>query len=213
MNALPYRMYLVAYDEAARGPYDRARTGFLVRIAALVDLTLRGNLIEREGEVRMTAPGPVGDPVLDRVLDEVAASTHSWKHLARRHRTQTLHGVEDQLAARGQLTVERGRIPVLSGRHTTVPDPDAVRALHAHVTAILCAATSAHAVALEDAALVALAAAGRIGRVVSGQDRRRHRARIDDLTGRLGELAPGLETTVRGLRTTMIAARGGMGGS
>ncbi|GGN64547.1 hypothetical protein GCM10011579_034040 [Streptomyces albiflavescens] len=213
MNALPYRMYLLAYDASARGPYDRARTGFLVRVAALVDLTLRGHLMEREGAVRVTEPGPVGDPVLDRVLDEVAASTHGWKHLTRRRGTQTLQAVEDQLAARGQLIVEPGRIPVLSGRHATVPDPDAVRALHAYVTAILRAATSAHEVALEDAALVALAAAGRIGSVVSGQDRRRHRARIDDLTGRLGELAPGLEATVRGLRTTMIAAQGGMGGS
>ncbi|MFJ9852815.1 GPP34 family phosphoprotein [Streptomyces sp. NPDC101150] len=213
METLPYRMYLLAYDEAARGPYDRTRTGFLVRIAALVDLTLRGHLRERDGAVRVTGPDPVGDPVLDRVLEEIAASPHGFKHLTRRHRKQTLQAVEDQLAARGQLTVEPGRIPVLSGRHTTVPDPDAVRALHAHVTAILCAATSAHEVALEDAALVALAAAGRIGSVASGGDRRRHRARIDDLTGRLGELAPGLETTVRGLRTTMIAAQGGMGGS
>lgn len=213
MDALPYRMYLLAYDEAARGPYDRTRTGFLVRVAALVDLTLRGHLAEREGEVRVTEPGPVGDPVLDRVLDEVAAAAHGWKHLARRHRTQTLHDVEDQLAAGGRLTVAPGRIPVLSGRHTTVQDPDTVRALRAHVTAVLHATTSAHEVAPEDAALVALAAAGRIGSVLSGPDQRRHHARIDDLTGRLGELAPGLETAVRGLRTTMIAAQGGMGGS
>ncbi|MET7701305.1 GPP34 family phosphoprotein [Streptomyces sp. NPDC005485] len=212
-DALPHRMYLLAYDEAARGPYDRTRTGFLVRVAALVDLTLRGHLTEREGAVRVAEPGPVGDPVLDGVLDEVAASTHGWKHLARRNRTQTLQAVEDRLAARGQLTVEDGRIPVLSGRHTTVRDPDAVRALRAHVTAVLRAANSPQEVALEDAALVALAAAGRIGSVVSGEDRRRHRARIDALTGRLGELAPGLETAVHGMRTTMIAAQGGMGGS
>ncbi|MFI0217552.1 GPP34 family phosphoprotein [Streptomyces lydicus] len=57
----------------------------------------------------MTEPGPVGDPVLDRVLDEIAASTHGWKYLARRHRTQALQAVEDQLAARGQFTVEPDR--------------------------------------------------------------------------------------------------------
>lgn len=206
-------MYLLAYDEAARRLYDRSRTGFLVRVAALVDLTLRGHLTERQEAVRVLEPGPAGDPVLDEVLDEVAASAHTWKRLARRHRTETLRTVEGGLVARGQLTVGTGRIPVVSGRRTTVLVPGAVRELQTHVNALVRASASAHEVAAEDAALVALAAAGRIDSVMSGQDRRRYRARVDALTGRLGELAPGLETTVRGLNTTMIAARGGMGGS
>src|SRR4051812_27543481 len=101
MDALPYRMYLLAHDEAARGPYDRARTAFLVRAAALVDLTRRGHLTQHQNAARVTGPGPVGDPVLDDVLGEAAASTRGWRHLARHNRTRTLTAVEDQLAARG----------------------------------------------------------------------------------------------------------------
>ncbi|MFG2958382.1 hypothetical protein ACGF5O_32265 [Streptomyces sp. NPDC048291] len=64
-----------------------------------------------------------------------------------------------------------------------------------------------------DAVLLALAAAGRVRTVVSRQDQKTLRARIDACTGRLGTLAPGLEHAVRALPTTMIAAQGGMGGS
>jgi hypothetical protein len=36
--------------------------------------------------------------------------------------------------------------------------------------------------------------------------------RIKAMADRLGDLAPGLEHAVRTIRTTMIAAQGGMGG-
>ncbi|MFF8729110.1 GPP34 family phosphoprotein [Streptomyces sp. NPDC015171] len=212
-DTLPYRMYLLAYDDSARGPFDRRRTGFLVRAAALVELVLRGRLVETgDGVVRVAAPGPpTGDPVLDEVLREAAGSPHGWKHLIRLHRSRTLAAVEDRLATRGLLAAdERGWR--FAGRRLAVTDPTDVRALTDHASAVLRGGGPAAEVDVADAALVALCAAGRVPSVVPRRDSRVHRARVDDLTGRLGPLAPGLEKAVRGLHTTMIAAQGGMGG-
>ncbi|MGW1880494.1 GOLPH3/VPS74 family protein [Streptomyces sp. NPDC001975] len=219
-DTLAYRMYLLAYDDSARGPFDRRRTGFLVRTAVLVELASRGCL-EETGDhvVRVTASGPpTGDPVLDEVLREAAGSSRGWKHLVRRHRSRTLKAVEDRLAARGLLTVDerggrRGRFATrFSARGLTVSDPAAVKALTDHVSAVLHGTGPAADVTVADAALVALCAAGGVPSVVTRRDIRVHRARVDALTGRLGSLAPGLEKAVRGLRTTMVAAQGGMGG-
>jgi hypothetical protein len=215
-DTLPYRMYLLAHDDSARGPFDRRRTGFLVRTAVLVELALRGSLAETgDGVVRVPGSGPsTGDPVLDEVVREAAASSRGWKHLVRLHRSRTLAAVEDRLVARGLLTAAgRGGLRTrFSARRLRVSDPAAVKALTDHVSAVLHDRGPAAEVAVADAALVALCAAGGVPSVVPRRAARVHRARIDALTGRLGTLAPGLEKAVRGLRTTMVAAQGGMGG-
>ncbi|MGW4985942.1 GPP34 family phosphoprotein, partial [Streptomyces mirabilis] len=66
-------MYLLAFDDAAGGPYDRSRTQLLVRAAALVDLASRGLLGESSGRVTVSGTEPTGDPVLDGVLSDATA--------------------------------------------------------------------------------------------------------------------------------------------
>ena len=210
-ESLHHRMYLLAHDEKARGPYDRSRTGLLVRAAVLVELVLRGRLVETGGgSVAVAGTGSTGDPVLDGVLRE--APRHSWKQLVRRHSGRTLTAVEDRLAELGLLTVESSRLR-LGGRRVTVSDRATPRAVRDRVSAVLHGDAPVHEVPVADAALAALAAAGKDRSVLSRQDARELRARIDACTGRLGDLAPGLEKAVRGLSMTMIAAQGGMGGS
>ncbi|MGW7243392.1 GOLPH3/VPS74 family protein [Streptomyces sp. NPDC054804] len=204
-------MYLLAHDAAAEGPFDRSRTRFLVRAAALVDLASRGRLGENGGRVTVSGTGPTGDPVLDAVLRDAAAG-HGWKRLVRRHRRQTLTRVEDRLAAAGVLTVKAPRIR-FGTRRLTVSDPAVPAALRARVSAALHGDGPVRELPAADAALLALAAAGGIRSVVSRQDHKTFRARIDSCTGSLAALAPGLEKTVRTLPMTMIAAQGGMGGS
>jgi hypothetical protein len=205
-------MYLLAYDDAAEGPYDRSRTELLVRTAALVDLALRGRL-EEDGGGTVTVSGaqPTGDPVLDGVLRDAAAG-HGWKRLARRHRKQTLTQVEDRLAAAGVLTVRAPRTR-FGTRRLTVSDPAVPAALRARVFAALHGDDPVTVIPAADAALLSLATAGRIRTVVSRQDHKTFRARIDACTGHLAAFAPGLEKAVRTLPMTMIAAQGGMGGS
>ncbi|MEU1535087.1 GOLPH3/VPS74 family protein [Streptomyces fagopyri] len=207
---LPSLVYLLAYDDSTQGPYDRARTELLVRAAALIDLALRGRLEEGGGGVAVTSTEPTGDPVLDAVLRDAAG--RGWKQLVRRRRRRTLTEVEDRLAGMGLLTVKEPGTR-FGSRRMTVADRAAPDALRARVSATLHGAGAVREIPAADAALLALAAAGGVRSVVSRQDQKTFRTRIDACTGRLGALAPGLEKTVRALPTTMIAAQGGMGGS
>jgi hypothetical protein len=204
-------MYLLAYDDAAEGPYDRPRTRLLLRAAALIDLALRGRLRENDGTVTVSGTRPTGNPALDGMLHD-AAGGHGWKHLVRTHRKRTLTEVEDRLAAAGLLTVKEPRIP-FGSRRVTLADRGLPTALHARMSTALRGEDPVRDIPAADAALLALAAAGAVRSVVSRQDQKTYRARIDDCTGALAALAPGLEKAVRDLPTTMIAAQGGMGGS
>ncbi|MFE7030048.1 GPP34 family phosphoprotein [Streptomyces sp. NPDC057621] len=208
---LACHLYLLAHDDAAEGPYDRSRTQLLVRAAALIDLAARGRLVENGGTVTVSGTEPTGDPVLDGVLRD-AAGGHGWKHLVRRHRKQTLIQVEDRLVEAGLLGVKVPRTP-FGTRRLTVTDRAVPAALRTRVSAVLHADGPVREVPVADAALLALAAAGGIRSVVTRQDQKTFRARIDACTGCLAALAPGLEKAVRALPTTMIAAQGGMGGS
>ncbi|WP_336114748.1 GOLPH3/VPS74 family protein [Streptomyces sp. PTD9-10] len=204
-------MYLLAHDDAAEGPYDRPRTELLVRAAALVDLALRGRLVEDGGTVTVSGTHPTGDPVLDGVLRDAAAG-HGWKRLVRRHRKRTLREVEDRLAAAGLLTVKAPRTRY-GTRRLTVTDRGVPAAVHARVSATLHGDGPVQEIPAADAALLALADAGRVLSVVSRQDHKTFRARVAACTGTLAAFGPGLEKAVRALPTTMIAAQGGMGGS
>jgi len=204
-------MYLLAHDDAVEGSYNRSRTQLLVRTAALTDLALRGRLREDGGAATVSGTEPTGDPVLDGVLRDAAAG-HGWKHLVRRHRKRTLTQVEDRLAAAGLLTVKAPRTR-FGTRRLTVTDRAVLAALRARVFAALHGDGPVQEIPAADAVLLALAAAGGIRSVVSRQDQKTFRARIDACTGCLAALAPGLEKAVRALTTTMIAAQGGMGGS
>jgi Golgi phosphoprotein 3 (GPP34) len=204
-------MYALAHDDAAEGPYDRPRTELLLSAAALIDLAARGRLAEDDrGRVTVIAAESTGDPVCDAVLRDAAG--HDWKHLVRRHRKEALAGVQDRLAAAGDAVLREPRTP-LGSRKLTFTDPAAPAAVRARVTAVLHADGPVGGVQAADAALLALAAAGGIRGVVSPQDRKARKDRIDACTARLADLAPGLEKAVRGLPMTMVAAQGGMGGS
>ncbi|MFE9454126.1 GPP34 family phosphoprotein [Streptomyces sp. NPDC006739] len=211
IDDLPCLMYLLAHDDSAAGPYDRSRMELLVRAAALVDLALLGRLREDGGTVTVCGTEPTGHPVLDGVLRDTVAG-YGWKRLVRRHRKRTLTEVEDQLAAAGLLTVTAPRAP-FGTRRLTVTDHTVPAVLRARVSASLHGQGPVEDIPAADAALLALAAAGGVRSVISRQDQKTFRARIDACTQCLAALAPGLEKTVRALPMTMIAAQGGMGGS
>lgn len=204
-------MYLLAHDDSAEGPYDRARTELLVRAAALIELALRGRLGEDAGTVTVSDTEPTGDPALDGVLRD-AAGGHGWKHLVRRHRERTLTDVEDRLVAAGLLTEKAPRTR-FGSRRLAVTDRAVPAASRARVSAALHGDGPVREIPAADAALLALAAAGDVRSVVSRRDQKTFRARVDACTGCLAALAPGLEKAVRALPMTMIAAQGGMGGS
>ncbi|MFE5191521.1 GPP34 family phosphoprotein [Streptomyces sp. NPDC056628] len=204
-------MYLLAHDEAAEGPYDRSRTALLVRACAVIDLAMRGVLGEDHGTVTVSGAPTAGGPVLDRVLRD-AAEGHGWRRLLRGDRRRTLTEVEDQLAGAGVLLVTEPGTR-WGARRSRLADPSAADAVRARVLAALHGNGPVRDVPAADAALLALASAGRVPTVVSRRDQKVFRDRIDACTSRLAALAPGLERAVRALPTTMVAAQGGVGGS
>ncbi|AYG79627.1 hypothetical protein DWB77_01742 [Streptomyces hundungensis] len=205
------RMYLAAYDTDAGALYDRSRAGFLLRTAVLAELALLGRVADAGGEVAVVDAGDTGDPVLDLVLSRLGAHRRTWKAWMRADRAETLAAVEDRLASVGLVTVAEHRAFARGARReVTALDPGGVRALQAELAALV---RGGGPVEPYDAVVVALAAAGRAHHLVSRADARAHKDRLDALTGRLDALAPALGAAVRGLGTTLVAARGGMGGS
>jgi hypothetical protein len=210
-RSLPARLYLLAYDPDRRQLFDRTRTAFLTRAAVLIELAWRGEL-DADGHPAATGPGATGDLVLDRALAQIRRHRRSWKGLLRRDYRQTLDLVEQQLEAAAVIRRTRRRVLGLVPRYAIelLDDAPVVEA-QAHFTSILGDGPAVDEVSDTDAALVALAAAGRIRTVLSRTDQHRYGDRIDALTERLGTTSPGLASAVRGIEMTIVAARGGSG--
>jgi Golgi phosphoprotein 3 (GPP34) len=219
-GSLPGRIYLLAYDLERRQLFDRTRTAFLTRAAVLIELAWRGQL-DADGHPAATGPGTAagttgpdatGDLVLDRALAQIRPHRRSWKRLLRRDYRQTLDLVEQQLESAGLIRRTRHRALGLVPRYTIelLDDGPAAEA-QARFTSVLRDGPAVDEVSRTDAALVALAAAGRVRTVISPADRRRYGDRITALTDRLGATSPGLASAVRGIEMTIVAARGGSG--
>jgi hypothetical protein len=213
-HAVHHRVYLQAYDLISQDLYDRTRTAFLVRAGVLFELARRGRLIEAGGNVQVVSAEPTGDLALDEALRQIAGHDRSWKAWLRRDYKQTLQAVEAQMQTIGLLVIEESKLLGLVSRtRVTVTDPAVVEELQQQARTILRGSQPASEIDPADAAVVALAAAGRVPAVVSRKASREGKDLIDALTGRVGTLAPGLEAAFRGIRMTMTAAQGGMGGS
>jgi hypothetical protein len=146
-------------------------------------------------------------------MGQIADHDRGWQSWLRHDHKQTLRTVERDLQATQVLQVhERKRLGLIATTHVTVADAALVDVLQQEARAILHGSQPVEEVEPVDAAVVALCAAGRVPAVVSRGDRRDYDDRIDALTDRVAAIAPGLRDAFRGIRTTMIAAQGGMGG-
>ncbi|MER8187739.1 GPP34 family phosphoprotein [Kitasatospora sp. NPDC094015] len=205
--------YLLAYDTARQTLYDRTRTGFLLRAAALAELARCGAVVDAGGKVAATAAGATGDPVLDAVLAGVGEHGRRWKAWIRRDREDTVEAVEQRLAVLGAAVIEdRDPYGPPARRRLLLPDPAEALALQRRTAALIRGEHEVAAASTADAALAALAAVGGVPFVAPRGEQRANRARVRELTDCLAELAPDLAKAVGGLGTTMVAAQGGMGG-
>jgi hypothetical protein len=209
---LHYRTYFLACDLSKDRLYDRTRTAFLCRTAALTELAIQGLILDEGKHPRAAAGGASDDPVLAMVLAQISAHDRSWQDWLRRSYKETLAATESSLQSANAISVAHSKVLGLFQRtRITVSDRASVAAAQEAVRAILLDTTPADQVSLPDAAAVSLAAIGRIPAVVSSRDARAHADRIDALTRRVGALSPGLEKAYRGLGTVMVAAQGGIG--
>jgi hypothetical protein len=197
-ESLPARLYLLAYDKRRQRLTARTQLGYVLRAAALADLELGGSLTDEDGKVRVAADRPVGDPVLDAVLREIAGSRpRTWGHWVRAGQRVIKGAVRDQLEAGRWIRVEPRRVlGLFPSAAITLRDPRALSRLTASVARTLHGGQPAERVDRRAAALVALAAAGELP-VLPRRQRRRHRRRLTRLTERGGSAAPALHRVVQ----------------
>jgi hypothetical protein len=209
--SLPLTLYVLAVDPDRHRVTGRGRLAFVLRAAALTELILGGCLEDVAGRPRARAAEEPPDPVLGRMWREIADSRpRSWRFWVRRRRRSAPDTVREQLRRAGLLAVHRGPV----GERIEVTRPDLLAAVHARVDEVLHGTSPAAAVDRRDAALVALSALGGLPTVLPRRVRRRHGARIRELTERAGPAATALARELRRHRLVILAAgaSGGQGG-
>jgi Golgi phosphoprotein 3 (GPP34) len=208
-----HRVYLLAYDLEQQALHDRTRAAFLTRAGVLTELAIRGYVVDADGDVQVAKAESAGDPALDEALQQIAEHDRSWKSSLRHDYKQTLDTIEHHLQTTGLLEVgDKKVLGLISRTHVTVTDPSLVKELQDEARTMLHGDRPASEMDPADAAVVALAAAGLVPSVLSRKESRAYKDRIEALTDRMSAVAPGLQRAFQGIRTTTIAAQGGIGG-
>lgn len=181
--SLPAQLYLIAYDLRRGRMTSRLQLGYLMRAGALTELLLAGHIADATGGPRAVTAA-VSDPVLDVVLQQIAASrARTWKHWVGKGTRQAVRDVRDQLESGRWIRVERRRVlglfPVAK---VTVRDPRVVRRLASRVSDTLRGRVPISRVDRRDAALAALAAKGELKIILPRALRRTHKGRIAELS-------------------------------
>jgi hypothetical protein len=208
---LPAQLYLLAWDTTKLKVTGTTHLPHLVRAGALTELAQRGLLTDEDGIAKPVYPDArSGDPVLDGLLELVEESRpRKWKTWVTLWAGVTLDAVRAQLTAEGYLRADRKRV---LGLFPSVEyelesgGVGAVEGLRKQARQVLEGTVPVTEVSERDAALVALAAAAELRTLLSGQDLRRHKERVEALTERSGAAAPALKKVVEEVRTAMIVA-------
>jgi hypothetical protein len=201
-TTLPQKLYLLAYDAGRRRLGSRLEIGYALRAAALVELHLRGHLIDRDGPVPAENGRQCADPVLNAVLQQIARTPHkSWRHWVRAdHRAMTT-SVRDQLHALGVLDLRRHhRLGIIPTTTIIVADlPPVLRIANDALRALRDDEPSG-GTASDAAALLVLAAIAGLPGVAARTRLGADRQRIDQLARQGGPAIPALRSVIRGRR-------------
>lgn len=203
-ESLPARMYLLAYDTDRDRMTSRSQLGLVLRAAALAELYLTERLTDDGGKARAGDDRPTGDPLLDEMLQQIAAHRpRSWHRWIGRQEHGTIRTVRDQLEAGHWVKVERRAI--LPDR-VELRDRRAVKQYADEVRAAL--RRPAARTEPRTAAVLALAARGEVKTVLSRRDRREHGRRLDELAVYTGPVADALRKALRSKRAAAATAGG-----
>ncbi|HEX4721509.1 MAG TPA: GPP34 family phosphoprotein [Pseudonocardiaceae bacterium] len=207
-DTLPARLCLLGWDADKQRFTQGQELGYVVRGAALVDLSLRGCLSDDEGKVRASGSKRTGDRVLDDVLRQIGEDRpRSWGAWVRRGARPTLAAVQDQLASARIASVdERRRLGIFPGRRVAVTDPAAALAAHQALHEVV---VGRRRMSEWDAAVVALVAAGDLRSALSRQERKQYGERV---TACADEAPPAVRKVLRGVKSARQNAHAGGGG-
>ena len=198
-DALPARLFLLAYDPERGRLTARSKLGKLLRAAALVDLQLTGNLADDNGRARLTmAPAPV-DPVLAGVLENIrAVGPRKWRHWIDRRPRAIIREVRDDLERAHLIRVEPHRIlGLIPADRITLRHPLLRRQILQSATDTLRPSRLVSRVDLRDAAIVVLASTADLRTVITKDQRIRHKDRLAQLGVRVGPIVPALKKALQ----------------
>lgn len=197
-ESLTAQLYLLAYDTRKQRLQRHIWVVDLLRAAALADLQFCGRLADQAGKVWVSSREPVGEPVLDAMLQRIVESKpRSWQQWV------SLGGgfhrpVQDRLATLQVIKLERRRIlRIFPSTRIIVNQPHTITELTARIRGALLDAQPVCHVDPHDAALVALAAAANLTTVLSRQQRRAYKKRIAQLAERTGPVAAALRKAIQ----------------
>ncbi|GAA2816166.1 GOLPH3/VPS74 family protein [Crossiella cryophila] len=186
---LAEQLFLLACDPDKQRVPERHKLGYVVRAAALTELSLRGCLADAEGWVATGASKPTGDQLLDGVLTEISRDKpRKWTAWVRKQRPATVNAVQDALARSGAISVRPRRILGLFPTYTVTVHNPVARQMS--VQRVRAAVTGTGALPPADAALAALAATAELKDLLSKRELKAAKQRIEELLAVCGP--PGL---------------------
>ncbi|MFI5956709.1 GPP34 family phosphoprotein [Cryptosporangium sp. NPDC051539] len=210
--SVPARLFLLAYDPKKHRLTNRNHLGVLLRAAVLTELVFDGCLADSDGRVAAEAGRAAGrisgDPVLGPVLADVAGGSRprKWQSWVDRKTGATVSAVREQLAAENLIRAERrkllGLIPVWN---IELRDVRLRSKLAENARRTLRGGEPVDRIDRRDAAVVALAAAGELGIVVSRGDRRQFKRRLETLSAHVGPTVQALRKAVQSQQAAAAA--------
>jgi Golgi phosphoprotein 3 GPP34 len=204
-SRLPDRAFLIAYDVQKKKLTGNSQ-GQLIRAAALVELTLAGQLVDVKGRPRVVG-GRTDDPVLNAVLDQIDQSKpRTWRHWVEKDAKITYQAVRERLATARVISVTEGTVlGIFQKKIVTVRDTRIVRELVADLRRVVIGGSPTAQLDPRDLLLVPLVAAVELNTVFTGRERREHRDRIKELAERAGPAAKALRKVVESQQATVAA--------
>lgn len=198
-EALPARLFLLAYDPERGRLTARSKLGKVLRAAALTDLQLSGNLADDNGRARLTTAATPADPVLAHVLEEIrAVGPRKWRRWIDRRPRSIVREVRDDLERAHLIKVEQHRLlGVFPADRITLRHPLVRRHILQSARDTLRPSRLVSRVDLRDAAIVVLASTADLRTVVTREQRNNRKDRLAQLAVRVGPAVPALKKSLQ----------------
>ncbi|APU16650.1 MULTISPECIES: GOLPH3/VPS74 family protein [Actinoalloteichus] len=214
-HTLAARLYLLACDVDRERLMHRSRLGLVLRAAALDDLLRRGLLTtDSRGRPAVAGTGRTGDPLFDEVLGAVAAGKpRPWRAWVTERAKAAVGQTGRSLADDGMVRQSSRRALLLFPvRRVRVSHPEVVGELRRRVRRILHGSVRVQQLDRRDAAMVSLAAEGRLAGVFHPESLGSHDVLLRKLRARVGPVAWALRGAVEARRRSSGGGDGGVGG-
>ncbi|QQQ73653.1 GPP34 family phosphoprotein [Saccharothrix sp. 6-C] len=196
-RSLPERVYLLAYNPDKGKVGSGTHLGAMLRAATLADLYLGGHLTDERGRATIHVRRPCDDPVLDALLEEIAAAKpHAWQSWINHRQGATFRAVRRHLDVGGWVHLRPHKIlGLFPATRVTIRDPRVRDELVGRVNAVL--HEPFDSIDPADAALVAIVTAADLDLVLDRKAKRANKQRIQEVTELSGPIGPALRKSIQ----------------